>query len=99
MAAHAIWQVFNVNPLAAEDSVGKRGAVFGNVEKIARDADGNPYLLLFVRGELGSVRCVFGPNDAAALRAINIGQRVIVEGKLIGMTLNILSLTECKFTR
>ena len=99
LSAAAIWQVFNVNPLSVESAIGKCKYVFGNVEKIARDIGGKPYLLLMVRGEIGSVKCMFGDADVAALRAINIGQRVFVEGTLQGMTLSIVTFTECQFTK
>ncbi len=99
LSAKAAWQVFNVNPLKVEHTIGKRKAIFGNVEKIARDSDGNPYILLMVTGELGSVKCTFTDKDADALRALPLAGRVIVEGTVKGMTLSILVFTDCRFVK
>lgn len=97
-SAKAIWQGFNYDALQMEPTIGKRGQVYGTVEKTARDADGKPFILLAVTGELGAVKCTFGESAVAELRGL-LGKRVVVSGVIKGMTLSIVTFTDCVITK
>lgn len=84
--------------LAFEDIIGKRINVYGRVEALDRDLEGNPYARLEARDVIGAVKCVFTTADVEKLRGI-LGRNVIVEGTLEGVTLGIVKMSACKFTK
>lgn len=84
--------------LTFEHLIGKRINVYGRIEKIDRDVAGTPFFLLQARGELGAVKCCFQEADIGKLQGI-LGLPVIVEGQYDGVTLGIVKMSGCKFTR
>ena len=86
------------NELAMETVEGKPFWVYGKVEKLGRDPDNKPYLLLEARDQLGAVKCLFAESDVAQLREL-LGRQVVVRGILRGSTLGIATMTECRFTK
>lgn len=74
---------FEENELAMEKYVGKPAAIYGRLEKVGRDKDGNPYALIF-SGTRNEVKCVFAPKDAAILAAAKTGVCTFIRGILRG---------------
>ena len=97
VAARSLVQSMMHDALGMEKVIGRRINVWGRVEALDRDPDGNPYARLEARDEFGAVRCLFAPGDAERLRSI-LGRYVIIEGTLEGSTLGIVKMSACKFT-
>ena len=96
--ARDLVQGMTKNALAFEQVIGQRITVYGRIEKLDRDPDGNPRLYLEARNVIGAVKCVFTPADTERLQG-RLGNNAIVEGKLEGVTFGIVKMSACRFTQ
>lgn len=84
-------QAYKANPIAADAKYkGKELMISGQVEYIARDVLGRPFL------SLGKVTAYFPASAEAEIARLGKGQAVTLVGVVDGDTLGVLSLGKCQ---
>lgn len=96
VTANNLYSEYEANEVAADRKYkGNTIIVSGEIQKIAKEILGKPYVILGGEGFLDGVQCVFDRNQEGAVAKLSKGQSINIRGKVSGKLGNVL-LDNCE---
>jgi hypothetical protein len=95
MRAHDLLAAFQENEVAADAKYGnQRVSLGGIVQRVGKDQDGDPYVMLGSSEHGGAIRCKFSEAFTAQVARLQKGSGVAIRGTVVGRSSSVI-LKDC----